>query len=47
VTGYLEHPAAGRVGVAAEQGSLLALSFHPEVTGEKRVYEYFLRAVKR
>lgn len=47
VTGYLEHPEAGRVGVAAEQGSLLALSFHPEVTGEKRVYEYFLRAVKK
>lgn len=35
-------PAAGRV-VAIRQGSLLATSFHPEVTGDHRVHEYFLR----
>lgn len=31
----------GRV-VAARQGNLLATSFHPELTGDKRLHEYFL-----
>jgi len=31
----------GRV-VAAQQGRLLALSFHPELTSDPRVHEYFL-----
>ncbi|MGH3692031.1 MAG: pyridoxal 5'-phosphate synthase glutaminase subunit PdxT, partial [Microbacterium sp.] len=31
----------GRV-VAVEQGNLLGLSFHPEITGEKRFHERFL-----
>lgn len=35
-------PAAGRI-VAVQQGSLLATSFHPEVTGDHRIHEYFLR----
>lgn len=34
-------PAAGRI-VAVRQGSLLATSFHPEVTGDDRVHRYFL-----
>src|SRR5262249_30879793 len=29
--------------VAARQGRLLATSFHPELTGDTRVHEYFLR----
>jgi 5'-phosphate synthase pdxT subunit len=32
----------GRV-VAVEQGNLLGTSFHPEVTGDTRFHEYFLR----
>lgn len=32
----------GRV-VAVEQGNLLGTSFHPEVTGDARFHEYFLR----
>lgn len=35
-------PAAGRV-VAVRQASVLATSFHPEVTGDRRVHEYFVR----
>lgn len=35
-------PAKGRI-VAIRQGHLLATSFHPEVTGDHRVHEYFLR----
>ena len=34
-------PAAGRI-VAVRQGHLLATSFHPEVTGDHRIHEYFL-----
>ncbi|NYD98874.1 5'-phosphate synthase pdxT subunit [Kineosphaera limosa] len=38
-------PAAGRV-VAARAGNLLVTSFHPEVTGDARVHEYFVRLVR-
>lgn len=31
--------------VAVEQGNLLGTSFHPEITGEHRFHEYFLRTV--
>ena len=34
--------ADGRV-VAVEQGNLLGTSFHPEMTGDTRFHEYFLR----
>jgi 5'-phosphate synthase pdxT subunit len=32
--------------VAVRSGSLLATSFHPEVTGERRVHELFIRMIK-
>jgi len=38
-------PAAGRV-VAIQQGNLLATSFHPEVTGDHRIHEYFTAMVR-
>ena len=38
-------PAQGRV-VAIQQGSLLATSFHPEVTGDHRIHEYFIQMVR-
>jgi 5'-phosphate synthase pdxT subunit len=47
VLGYVEHPAAGRVGVAAQQGNMLALAFHPEIVGDKRIYSYFLSTARR
>ena len=34
----------GRV-VAVEQGNLLGTSFHPEITGEYRFHDYFIRKV--
>lgn len=34
----------GRV-VAVEQGNLLGTSFHPEMTGDTRFHEYFLRKI--
>lgn len=36
---------AGRI-VAVRQGNLLATSFHPELTGDPRIHEYFLAMVK-
>ena len=38
-------PAAGRI-VAVRQGSLLATSFHPEITGDTRVHELFVEMVR-
>jgi 5'-phosphate synthase pdxT subunit len=35
----------GRV-VAVKAGNLLGISFHPEVTGENRVHEFFLQMVQ-
>ena len=35
----------GRI-VAAQQGKLLATSFHPELTGDTRFHQYFLSLVK-
>lgn len=39
-------PAAGRI-VAVRQNEVLATSFHPEVTGDRRVHEYFVEMVRR
>ncbi|GAC82873.1 pyridoxal 5'-phosphate synthase glutaminase subunit PdxT [Gordonia paraffinivorans] len=41
-----EGPAQGRI-VAVRQGKVLATSFHPEVTGDRRVHEYFVEMVRR
>jgi 5'-phosphate synthase pdxT subunit len=38
-------PAAGHI-VAVRQDNLLATSFHPEVTGDHRIHEYFLRMTR-
>lgn len=38
-------PAAGRI-VAVRHGVLLATSFHPELTGDTRVHEFFVEMVR-
>jgi 5'-phosphate synthase pdxT subunit len=40
-----EGEAAGRI-VAVRQGALLATSFHPEMTGDGRVHQLFVRIVQ-
>ncbi|MDM4718416.1 pyridoxal 5'-phosphate synthase glutaminase subunit PdxT [Micromonospora sp. WMMA1363] len=40
-----EGPVAGRI-VAVRQGSLLATSFHPELTGDRRLHAYFVDLVR-
>lgn len=47
ILGYVEHPASGKVGVAAQQDNMLALTFHPEISGDVKVYKYFIRMTKR
>ena len=37
--------AAGRI-VVVRQGAVLATSFHPELTGDTRVHEFFVRMVR-
>jgi 5'-phosphate synthase pdxT subunit len=39
-------PAVGRI-VAVRQGSIMATSFHPEITHDDRVHRYFVDAVRR
>ncbi|SHN73225.1 pyridoxal phosphate synthase yaaE subunit [Geodermatophilus obscurus] len=39
-------PADGRI-VAVRQGNLLATSFHPELTGDRRVHALFVEIVRR
>lgn len=39
-----EGPAAGRI-VAVRHGDVLATSFHPEVTGDLRIHQYFVDIV--
>jgi 5'-phosphate synthase pdxT subunit len=41
-----EGPATGRI-VAVRQGNLLATAFHPELTGDLRVHQYFVDLVRR
>ncbi|MFJ5860174.1 pyridoxal 5'-phosphate synthase glutaminase subunit PdxT [Pseudarthrobacter sp. NPDC092439] len=38
-------PGTARI-VAVRSGQLLATSFHPEVTGEKRIHELFIRMIR-
>jgi 5'-phosphate synthase pdxT subunit len=38
-------PSAGRI-VAVRQGPILATSFHPEVTGDNRMHQLFVRIVR-
>ncbi len=38
--------AAGRI-VGVRQGHLLATSFHPEVTGDRRIHDYFVSIVRQ
>lgn len=47
ILGFIDHPDLGKTGVAAKQGNILAITFHPEITGDKKIYKYFLELVKK
>ncbi len=44
---YVNHLRLGRFGAAALQDSILAISFHPEITSERKVYNFFLSMIKK
>jgi pyridoxal 5'-phosphate synthase pdxT subunit len=46
VVGQVPVPGAGTKIIAVRQGSVLATSFHPEMTGDLRVHRYFLELVR-
>jgi 5'-phosphate synthase pdxT subunit len=46
VLAHVETGASGGTIVAVRQESLLATSFHPELTGDHRLHEYFVRLVR-
>ncbi len=46
IIGYLEHP-AGRYGVAARQGNIYAVTFHPEITGDLKLYQHIVQLAKK
>ena len=46
VVGQVMVPGAGTKIIAVRQGSVLATSFHPEMTGDLRVHRYFLELVR-
>lgn len=47
ITAYVEHPNTGRVGAAAVERNMLALTFHPEISRSKTIYNYLLSMAKR
>ncbi len=47
IIGYLEHPSIGSHGVAARQGNIYAVTFHPEITGDIKLYQYIVQLAKR
>lgn len=47
IIGYIEHPVAGRVGAAASQGNLVAVTFHPEITGDKKIYQHLISKITK
>ena len=46
VLATVEPPGADATIVAVRQNALLATSFHPELTGDQRMHEYFVRLVQ-
>lgn len=47
IRAYVEHPFVGKVGAMAEQDSLIAVTFHPEITGDPKIHTYFLEKVRK
>nr|WP_276814537.1 pyridoxal 5'-phosphate synthase glutaminase subunit PdxT [Desulfurococcus amylolyticus] len=47
ITGYLNDSSLGRHGVAAREKNLYAVTFHPEITGDIRLYNYIIQQAKR
>lgn len=47
IVGLVKHPGVGSVGAVAAQRNMLAVTFHPELTGDTRIYEHLLSLSRR
>ncbi|MCS7099398.1 MAG: pyridoxal 5'-phosphate synthase glutaminase subunit PdxT [Sulfolobales archaeon] len=47
VIAYVDHYSAGKMGAAAVERNLLAVTFHPELSGDTKMYEYLLSMTRR
>ncbi|MEM0061277.1 MAG: pyridoxal 5'-phosphate synthase glutaminase subunit PdxT [Fervidicoccaceae archaeon] len=47
IISYLDFPPHGRTGVAAIQKNVIAVTFHPEITGDYSLHRYILTLGKR
>jgi glutamine amidotransferase PdxT len=43
----MAHYATGRIGVLAIQDNLIAATFHPEITGDKTLYQYIIFMIRK
>lgn len=46
IIGYINHPVAGKAGVAAIQDNMLAVVFHPEITSDKKIHLFLIDMAK-
>lgn len=46
IIGYINHPVGGKAGVAAIQDNMLAVVFHPEITGDKKIHLFLIDMAK-
>lgn len=47
ITAYVDYPDTGRVGAVAVQKSILAVTFHPEISEDTRLYEYIVSLARK
>ncbi|ADV64878.1 pyridoxal 5'-phosphate synthase glutaminase subunit PdxT [Desulfurococcus mucosus] len=47
IIGFLDDPTLGRHGVAARQGNMYAVTFHPEITGDIKLYKHIIQQAGR
>ncbi len=46
IIGRIKHPVLGKIGVAAIQDNMLAVVFHPEITGDNKVHLFLIDMAK-
>jgi len=47
IVAYVDYPGIGRVGAVAIQKNALAVTFHPEISRDTKLYEYLVSLVKK
>lgn len=47
IISYIDYPDIGRVGAVAVQRNMLAVAFHPEISGDTKLYEHLISMSRR